>query len=601
MPDLDQALAALDDRFRRLRDEAHIPGVAWGVIAGGELIHTGGAGTIRDGEDRRPDADSVFRIASMTKSFTASTLILLRDEGRLVLDAPVATHVPELAGWRPPTADSPPVTIRQLMTMSGGLPTDDPWGDRQQGLDLDRFAELLAAGPSFAWPPGTTFEYSNLGYGILGRVITNVAGREYRDVVRDRLLAPLGMTSTAYLDTDVAEASLAHGYVRRDEAYVREGTDGYGALASMGGVFSTMRDLSRWVLGFLDAFPARDDPEGGHPLRRSSRREMQQVQRAIGPMVVAHAPDAEPSITAAGYGFGLFVAQDPELGTTISHAGGYPGYGSNMAWHPGTGLGVIGLGNLRYAPVRPVVQEVLAELVRAERAPRRRIIVVPAVDRLRPVAEQLVDAWDDALADTAFADNMDLDEPREIRRAAVAKVREQLGPFRPDDARPAVSVSPADLAWWLCGANGWLRVSILVTPEPTPRLQRLALRPVGDPSAELRSLAERIIALAGAPDPAWPADLPLAEGQDREALERALHAAWARLGRLRLGLPVDGDGLTTTTFELHGERGPGHAPTQPAGSERAPAELKLVLDPDTAALSAVSLRLPQRDPLPEAW
>ena len=523
----------------------------------------------------------------MTKSFTASTLILLRDEGRIALDAPVATYVPALAGWRPATADSPPITVRQLMTMSGGLPTDDPWGDRQQGLDLARFADLLAAGPSFAWPPGTTFEYSNLGYGILGRVITNVAGREYREVVRDRLLAPLGMTSTAYLDTDVAEGNLAHGYVRRDEAYVREGTDGYGALASMGGVFSTVGDLSRWVLGFLDAFPARDDPEDSHPLRRSSRREMQQVHRAIGPMVVAHAPDAEPSVTAAGYGFGLFVAQDPELGTTISHAGGYPGYGSNMAWHPATGLGVIGLGNLRYAPVRPVVQEVLANLVRAELAPRRRITVVPAVDRLRPIAERLIDAWDDTLADAAFADNMDLDEPRELRAAEVAKLRDQLGPFRPDDTRPPVSLSPADAAWWLRGAHGWLRVEILVTPEPIPRLQRLALRPVGDPSSELRSLAERIVALAGGPDAGSPADLPLAEGQDREALDRAVRAAGPRLGALRLDDPIDGDGRTTSTFELHGERGR--------------AELKVVLEADAATLSAVSLLVRAREPLPEAW
>ncbi len=587
MPDLDHALAALDDRFRRLRDEAHIPGVAWGVVAGGALVHTGGAGTIRDGEDQRPDADSVYRIASMTKSFTAATLILLRDEGRLGLDVPVARYVPELAGWRPTTADSPPITVRQLMTMSGGLPTDDPWGDRQQGLDLGRFAALLAAGPSFAWPPGVTFEYSNLGYGILGRVITNVAGREYREMVRDRLLVPLGMTSTAYLDTDVAQADLAHGYVRRDEAYVREGTDGYGALASMGGVFSTVRDLSRWVLEFLDAFPARDDPEGDHPLRRSSRREMQQVQRAIGPMVLAHAPDAEPSFTAGGYGFGLFVGQDPELGSIISHAGGYPGFGTHMAWHPATGLGVIGLGNLRYAPVRPVVKEVLEDLVRAKVAPRRRIIVMPAVDRFRPVAEQLINVWDDALADTSFAGNMDLDEPREIRRASVAKVREQLGPFRRDETRPTTSDSPADVAWWLRGANGWLRVSILVSPEPTPRLQRLALRPVGDPSAEIRSLAERVVALTGAQDPAWPADLPLGEGQDREALERAVRAAGPRLGVLRLSDPIDGDGRTTSTFELHGERGM--------------AELKLTLEPGTAALSTVSLQLPQRNPLPEAW
>ena len=247
MPTFDDALRSIDDRFNRLREEKRVPGIAWGVIRDGELVHAGGSGTIRDGDDRTPDADTVFRIASMTKSFTAATILLLRDEGRLRLDDPVAAYVPELAGWAPPTTDADPVTIRQLLTMSAGLATDDPWGDRQQGLPLDRFAELLAAGPTFVWPPGTAFDYSNLGYGILGRVITNVAGAEYREVVRDRLLVPLGMAATAYLEEEVPEARLAHGYVRRGEELVREGRDPYGALASMGGVFSSVRDLARWV------------------------------------------------------------------------------------------------------------------------------------------------------------------------------------------------------------------------------------------------------------------------------------------------------------------------------------------------------------------
>ena len=289
MTAFDDLLPALDVRFERLREESRIPGVAWGVVRDGELVHAAGAGTIRDGEERPPDADSVYRIASMTKSFTAVALLMLRDEGRLRLDDPVADHVPALAGWRPATTDSPPITIRQLMTMSAGLATDDPWGDRQQGLPLDAFERLLAAGPPFAWPPGTVFEYSNLGYGILGRVVTAVAGAEYRELVRDRILAPMGMASTAYLAEDVPEERLAHGYMRRDDTLTREGDDPYGALASMGGVFSTVRDLSRWVAGFLDAFPARDDPEGDHPLRRSSRREMQQVQRPLPSMVAGAA------------------------------------------------------------------------------------------------------------------------------------------------------------------------------------------------------------------------------------------------------------------------------------------------------------------------
>ena len=233
----------------------------------------GESGTARDGEDRVPDADTVFRIASMTKSFTAATILLLRDEGRLRLDDPVATYVPELAGWAPPTSDSGPVTIRQLLTMSAGLATDDPWGDRQQGLPLDRFAELLAARPTFAWPPGTVFDYSNLGYGILGRVITNVAGAEYREVVRDRLLVPLGMAASTYLEEEVPDARLAHGYVRRGEdagprgarPIRRAGVDGRGVLLG-----ARPGALGRWVPGRVSG-PFRPRGPAPAPARVAAR------------------------------------------------------------------------------------------------------------------------------------------------------------------------------------------------------------------------------------------------------------------------------------------------------------------------------------------
>ncbi len=554
MTAFDDELVALDARFNWLTETAHVPGVAWGVVRDGVLVHERGLGTARIGEDRRPDADTVFRIASMTKSFTASTVLLLRDEGRLRLDDPVGDHVPELRTWQAPFADAGPITIRQLLSMSAGLATDDPWGDRQQGLPLDAFAALLAAGPTFAWPPGTAFEYSNLGYGILGRVITNVAGAEYREVVRDRLLRPLGMHSTAYVASDLPEARLAHGHVLRDGVHTPEGldapTDQYGALASMGGVFSTVRDLSRWVAGFLDAFPARSDPEGpdapgAHPLRRASRREMQQVQRAIPPEVRAHAPDQAPGVFAGGYGFGLMVILDPDLGTIIGHAGGYPGFGSYMTWHPASGLGVIGLGNLRYAPVRPVVADALMGLVRASVAPRRRVRAVPAMATLAADAERLVLGWDDALADRILAMNMDLDAPRAWRAAEVAKAVASVGgPFRPEPSRDAAPSSPAERTWWLRGQRGWLRLTILITPEAAPRVQTLDVAAVLDPSSALVASAAPTLA---APSP--------------------------RLGAMTLGLPTAGDGVTTATWDVAGERGK--------------ATLRITLDATTGAATAV--------------
>ncbi len=153
----------------------------------------------------------------MTKSFTAAAVLALRDDGALALDDPAQEYVPELAGLPPATADSPAVSIRQLLTMTAGFPTDDPWGDRQQGTPLAEFAEFLAGGISFAWAPGTRFEYSNLGYAILGRVITAVSGREYPDFVTDRLLRPLGLSRTGYEAAEFSTAELARGY-RHGEA-----------------------------------------------------------------------------------------------------------------------------------------------------------------------------------------------------------------------------------------------------------------------------------------------------------------------------------------------------------------------------------------------
>ena len=148
------AIDAVDAIFDRFFAGHGAPGVAYGIVVDGELVHDRGLGTLRTDERAEPDADSVFRIASMTKSFTAATVLLLRDEGRLRLDDPVARWVPELEAMRPLSGDAAPLTIESLLTMSGGLPTDDPWGDRQQDLDPAAFLRFLEAGPTPAGPSG---------------------------------------------------------------------------------------------------------------------------------------------------------------------------------------------------------------------------------------------------------------------------------------------------------------------------------------------------------------------------------------------------------------------------------------------------------------
>jgi CubicO group peptidase (beta-lactamase class C family) len=152
------ALPAVEKHFLAQFEKQKLAGLAVGIVLGGELVHGRGFG-VRDMASKAPvDVDTVFRIASLTKSFTAMAVLKLRDEGRLSLDDPADRYIPELAAVAYPTRDSARITIRQLLTHSAGFPEDNPWGDRPADLDETGFARMLAKGLSFSSPPNTAFE-----------------------------------------------------------------------------------------------------------------------------------------------------------------------------------------------------------------------------------------------------------------------------------------------------------------------------------------------------------------------------------------------------------------------------------------------------------
>jgi serine-type D-Ala-D-Ala carboxypeptidase/endopeptidase len=203
---LEQIVPALDAHMQRFQEAAHVPGLIYGIVQDGRLVHIRAMG-VQDLESRRPvDAQSLFRIASMSKAFTALAILKLRDDGKLALDALVETYVPELRGWRYPTSDSPRIRVRDLLSHTGGFVTDDPWGDRQQVLPEAEFTRMLRDGVPFTRAPGTAYEYSNFGYALLGRIISNVSRRPYKDYIEQEIMRPLGMTSTGY-DIDASDRS----------------------------------------------------------------------------------------------------------------------------------------------------------------------------------------------------------------------------------------------------------------------------------------------------------------------------------------------------------------------------------------------------------
>jgi CubicO group peptidase (beta-lactamase class C family) len=185
-------LPQLDALYIRYAEQHHVPGMVYGVLLDGDLVHTLRLGTRSAGEDAPVDADTVFRIASMSKSFAALAVVMLRDAGKLRLDDPAAAYAPELVGIAYPTRDSAPITVRQLLTMAAGWPEDDPWGDRQLAWSNAELAAHLAQGVAFSQAPGVAFEYSNLGYMALGRVIHGASGLSAPEYITRHILQPAG-------------------------------------------------------------------------------------------------------------------------------------------------------------------------------------------------------------------------------------------------------------------------------------------------------------------------------------------------------------------------------------------------------------------------
>ena len=401
------------------RGQQHHCSIAWGVVADGQLVLTGAEAV---DPDPRPTEQTVFRIASISKSFTAASILMLRDQGLLQLDDRVADIAPEFAAVIGPTTDSPAITVRHLLSMAGGMPTDDAWADRHLDIADDELDALVAGGVTSAWTPGIHGEYSNLGYAMLGRVIRRVSGRRAQDFITAKLLEPLGMHRTTWLQPQ--HDDWARPFDIRDAERIADIEPlGDGAFAPMGGLWSCVADLARWVTWFADAFPSRDGDDPG-PLCRASRREMQQVQRS---MATEHTPasgegdDAVPErVDGGGYGFGLFVSHDTRFNHFVQHSGGLPGYGSNMRWLPGRGIGVIALGNSTYAPMSEMTRRMMEILDDHGLVPpdpcRPAAAFVEATHRL----SVLLSDWTDADASDLFADNVALDEPldRRARRAA---------------------------------------------------------------------------------------------------------------------------------------------------------------------------------------
>ena len=464
-------LAGIDRVFDEYRLDAHVPGLVYGIVMDGRLVHMRAFG-VQDLDSNRPvTPETLFRIASMTKSFTALSILKLRDEGRLSLDATAETYIPEMRDWQYPTEDSPRIRVRDLLTHTAGFVTDDPWGDRQTPLPEADFTRLLSEGVPFTRPPGTTMEYSNLGYAMLGRVVANVAEQPYKDYVTASLLGPLGMTSSGY---DVAMAPAEHralGYRWDDGAWRREPDMEHGAFGAMGGLQTSASDYAKYVAWLVSAWPPHNGADAG-PVRRGSVRELAQGSN-FPQFRQAPGRSSDSCRQAATYGMGWWVALDCDLGMTLSHGGGYPGYGSHILLLPDYGVGIFAFANRTYSGPRAPVWSAALTLQRAGFLEARPATISDALASAYEAVARIYASGEVTSAGEMLAMNFLLDRSAEGWAGHLASLKSEVGDCETSDVMVATGALSGDFTW-RCN-HGRVRGSLLLAPTNPPGIQALSL------------------------------------------------------------------------------------------------------------------------------
>ncbi|WP_343518425.1 serine hydrolase domain-containing protein [Sphingomonas sp.] len=467
------AVVEIGDAFAKFRQRTPVPGLVYVVIKDGKAALSAMQGVQTIG-GAPVTLDTRFRIASMSKAFTALAILKLRDDGKLALDDLAEKHVPEMRGWKYPTSDAPRIRIRDLLAHVSGMVTDDPWGDRQQVLTEAEFSGMIAAGVPWSRVGQSQHEYSNFGYALLGRIVSNASGKPYQAYIRDTILRPLGMTASTYEVSEVPKGKLAIGYRWENERWVEEPSMKDGAFGAMGGLVTTANDYAKWVAFLLSAWPARDGADTG-PVKRATVREMAQGLNFVRIAPRNGGPEGDKCVHAIAYGMGMRVTPDCQLSLTLSHGGGYPGYGSFVVLAPELGIAAFGFANRTYqAPAVPVWQSLWA-LAKAGAVTRPEKPLNPLLGRMQDAARAAYAAGDLKPLDGKLAMNFLMDRSPENWAKEFGRIKALVGECT--TAEPLAPTGNLSTAFrWTC-AKGKLDGQILLAPTNPPTIQALRFVP----------------------------------------------------------------------------------------------------------------------------
>ncbi|MBI3468668.1 MAG: serine hydrolase [Planctomycetes bacterium] len=338
----DDRFAALDSYVAEAMEKWQVPGLAMAVVKDGEVVLARGYGVRQLGGDSPVTAETMFSIASCTKSFTAACIAMLVDEGKLNWDDPVRKHLPEFK-----LADAyvtQHVTIRDLLCHRTGLVRGDLLG-MNSGLSRAEMLGRLEFLPQAA-PFRSKVTYNNLMFAVLGAIVETKSGVSWQEFAATRLLEPLEMSSTVTDRTSVAADRLATRHRLYDGQLTPLRTLPYDRnTAPAGAIYSTVRDMARWVSFHLQ----RGEHHGRQLVSKEAMGEMHALQQSIpvpwprdriepdGSVRKSNAYDAR----FVGTGLGWYV-RDYRGRKVVQHGGGW---GAEMAFVPEEDLGVVVLSN----------------------------------------------------------------------------------------------------------------------------------------------------------------------------------------------------------------------------------------------------------------
>lgn len=549
-------LPKLHDVAAKIVADDRLIGLAVGVVVDGQLVFGEGFGVRQVGEDGAVDVHTAFRIGSITKVFSGMTALRLADEGLLDLDAPAAKVLPELDKLVYPNADARPLTVRDILTHTAGLPRDPDLPLSVGGAPHTREEVMQAIdGLSLLRPPGIGSEYSNLGFVLLGHVIAAAGGKPFGDTIRDSILQPLGMSETVWEATELPAERRTRGHVAVDGKIVATTSGRHSALSAAGGLWSTVPDLARFVAFQLGAWPPRGDADDG-PIARSTLREAQRLRalrsfraRTTADETVAGGVEGG----ASGVGFPWSVGHNCEASYVVGHNGALEGYFATIRMFPYAGVGIIVLGNAAWTDTDGIAVQLQRVLADGGLLGARAAQPLPELTEAAQRIVGLMPAWDGAKFAEWGTHDWAASGNAKLLTAEMQWLHAGLGACTLGAIKRATS--PWSGVYRAKCEHGDAELTVNLTSAQTPKISGFTLGWLaGKPAPELQAVAEAAAPLLAQFDEATFL-AHFSPGFRRSALTRTIADVQFEHGACQLGDPLEVRGPREATYALKCAKG----------------------------------------------